>query len=368
MQFGHGDVGLRLVLQRQADRLRPLAGAKHEIHGEEEQQDARTEERPCESEPAEQESGEPLPEDRAELVAGAPDPEIRPALGAARPVREQGDVVRPARRLREAVDAHRHAHPEISACDLGIDEQAQHDVARSRDAHAPRDDAPALRALAEPGREELAQHVRDEVDRPRIGDLDVVEPEMLLQRKLDDRIDLPDDVEAAVGKPGRDEQLHAIAAQQLRVRRVQVNDLPARSRRPSASSSQKSRRQSEVIRAARGGERRISGNVGRAAGDEHRAHAGRPRGEKARLAVLEHQGFGGNNVEGARAEKITLRIGLRAPDGIAADARAARRRSRRRRACRGTNRSPRAGCPTRRRASGFALPRSGRLPERRESA
>ena len=70
---------------------------------------------------------------------------------------------------------------------------------------------------AEPGREELAEHVGDEVDRPRPRDLHVVEAEVLLERQLDDRVDLAHEVEAAIGQPGRDEELQAVAAQQLGV-------------------------------------------------------------------------------------------------------------------------------------------------------
>jgi hypothetical protein len=212
--------------------------AQHEVHGEGEQQDARTEERPGKTEPAEQESGQAFAEYRAELVAGSPDPEQRSALGSPRPVREQCDVVRPARRLGEAMDAHGHAHPQEHACDIRVDEPPEHDVARSGDAHAPGEHAAAFKVPAEPGREELAQHVGDEIDGPRPGNLDVVEAELFLQGMLDDRVDLAGQIETGVGKPGRREELRAIAAQLLGVIHVHVNDRPARSRCPSASSVQ----------------------------------------------------------------------------------------------------------------------------------
>jgi hypothetical protein len=125
------------------------------------------------------------------------------------------------------VDAHGHAHPQEDIRDMRINQPSQHDVAGGGDAHAPGEYAPAFHVPSEPHGDELPEHVGDEIDGPRPGDLDVVEAELVLQRMLDDRIDLAREVEAAIREPGRREELHAIAAQQDGgIFHTHVNDRP----------------------------------------------------------------------------------------------------------------------------------------------
>ena len=87
-----------------------------------------------------------------------------------------------------------------------------------RDAHPVGEHAPALHTPAEPCCEKLTEHVADQVDRPRQGDLLVVEPEPQFKRVLYDRVHFPAQVKAGVRKPGRGEKLCAVAAQQRDIR------------------------------------------------------------------------------------------------------------------------------------------------------
>jgi hypothetical protein len=130
-----------------------------------------------------------------------------------------------------------HIHRKTLAT-IRVDEPPEDDVAAGGDAHAPGEDAPALDAPAEPYRDELPEHVGDEIDRPRPGDLDVVEAELVLQRMLDDRVDLAGEVEAGIGEPGRREELHAIPAQQRGIA-VHAYSWPLSSSVPSAMRAQK---------------------------------------------------------------------------------------------------------------------------------
>ena len=120
---------------------------------------------------------------------------------------------------------------------------------------------------------------------------------------LDDRVDLAAQVEARVREPRRREKLRAIAAQQVRhLRRIHVIR-PAREveaarrelRARTAAARTGSRVQLAVASAV------FAGNVGGAAGDEHRAHAGRARGLEPGQAVLEHERFGRLDAERLRA-------------------------------------------------------------------
>ena len=66
----------------------------------------------------------------------------------------------------------------------------------------------------------------------------------------------------------------------------------------------------------------VARDVGGAAHDEHRAHAGGPRGEQPRLAVLEDEAVGGRDAERAGALQVSVRVGFRRAHVVAADARA----------------------------------------------
>ena len=121
---------------------------------------------------------------------------------------------------------------------MRIDKPSERNVAGRRDDHSVDQHAPALHVPAEPRRQELPQHVGDQINGPRVRDVDIVETEPLLQRHLQNRVGFANEIEAEVGKPGGGEQLRPIAAHQRRSG-AQVKDLPVKFALPETSWSQK---------------------------------------------------------------------------------------------------------------------------------